>query len=265
MENKALPMFPALDSAVRPTRHAKGLQVALARSPDDVEAAQRLRYRVFAEEMGARTSRRRPGVDEDMFDPWCEHLIVRDGPGDDVVGTYRVLTPEKARRLGTYYAETEFDLTRLQLLRDDVCEVGRACIHPDYRNGAVIARLWQGIALLMLERSYRFLIGCASMGMADGGVAARQVADHVMPSYLAPIEYRVFPRSPLAPADPEAAPPKHDAEALVPPLLRAYLRLGAWVGGDPAWDPDFNTADFFVFLPLSRVTTRYARHFLKAA
>ena len=71
----------------------------------------------------------------------------------------------------------------------------------------------------------RFLIGCASMGMADGGVAARQVADHVMPSYLAPIEYRVFPRSPLAPADPEAAPPKHDAEALVPPLLRAYLRL----------------------------------------
>ena len=258
-------MLLSLDSELRPTPRAHGLHVAFARTPGEVESAQRLRHAVFVGELGASTPCRRPGIEEDMFDPWCEHLIVRDQVRDEVVGTYRVLTPDKARRLGTYYAETEFDLTRLQLLRDDICEVGRACIHPDYRNGAVIARLWQGIALLMLERRYRFLIGCASMGMADGGAAARQVADHVMPSCLAPIEYRVFPRSPLAAAEPGDDWPRHDAVALVPPLLRAYLRLGAWVGGDPAWDPDFNTADFFVFLPLSRLAPRYARHFLKAA
>lgn len=258
-------MLLSLDSELRPAPRGHRLHVAFARTPGEVESAQRLRHAVFVGEMGASTPCRRPGIEEDMFDAWCEHLVVRDPVSEDVVGTYRILTPEKARRLGTYYAETEFDLTRLQLLRDGLCEVGRACIHPDWRSGAVIARLWQGIALLMLQRSYRFLIGCASMGMADGGAAARRVADHVMPSYLAPIEYRVFPRSPLAAADPEGDTPQHDAAALVPPLLRAYLRLGAWVGGAPAWDPDFNTADFFVFLPLARVTHRYARHFLKAA
>jgi len=169
-------MLLSLDSEFRPTPRAHGLQVAFARTPGEVESAQRLRHAVFVEEMGASTPCRRPGIEEDMFDPWCEHLIVRDQVSDEVVGTSRVLTPQRARRLGTYYAETEFDLTRLQLLRDDVCEVGRACIHPDYRNGAVIARLWQGIALLMLEYRYRFLIGCASMGMADGGAAARRRA-----------------------------------------------------------------------------------------
>lgn len=258
-------MLLSLDSELRPPPRAHGLQVGFARTPGEVEAAQRLRYAVFVDEMGASTPCRRPGIEEDMFDAWCEHLIVRDQASDEVVGTYRVLTPDQARRLGTYYAETEFDLTRLQLLRDDVCEVGRACIRADYRNGAVIGRLWQGIALLMLERRYRFLIGCASMGMADGGAAARLVADHVMPSHLAPIEYRVFPRSPLAAANPGGDAPQPDVAALMPPLLRAYLRLGAWIGGEPAWDPEFNTADFFVLLPLARVTARYARHFLRAA
>jgi putative hemolysin len=258
-------MLLPLESEVRRLRHANGLEVSLARTPGDVEAAQRLRHAVFVEEMGASTASRRPGIEEDLFDAWCEHLVVRDTASEEVVGTYRILTPEKARRLGTYYAETEFDLTRLQLLREGICEVGRACIHPAWRSGAVIARLWHGIGRLMVERGYRFLIGCASMSMADGGEAASRVAAHLVPAHLAPIEYRVFARHPLAPREGDEAPERGDAGESAPPLLRAYLRLGAWIGGEPAWDPEFNTADFFVFLPLSRVSARYARHFLKAA
>jgi len=257
-------MLLPLESEVRPARHATGLQVSLARTSADVEAAQRLRHAVFVEEMGASTASRRPGIEEDMFDAWCEHLVVRDAANDEVVGTYRILTPEQARRLGTYYAETEFDLTRLQLLRDGICEVGRACVHPAWRSGAVIARLWQGIARLVIERDYAFLIGCASMSMADGGEAASRVAAHFMPAHLAPIEYRVFPRHPLAGRE-DADAPGHWDVGEAAPLLRAYLRLGAWIGGQPAWDPEFNTADFFLFLPLSRVSARHARRFLEAA
>lgn len=243
-------------------RSGRRLRAVLARTGDEVEAAQRLRYRVFAEEMGARIAGPQSGVDCDFFDPWCEHLLVRDETTDEVVGTYRILTPDRARRLGTFYAETEFDLTRLTLIRNRVCEVGRACIHADYRTGGAIALLWQGIAALMQERGYEYLIGCASISMMDGGVVATRIWQQLPPVQIAPIEYRVFPRHPLVPA--ENAAGGRDVAAVMPALLRAYLRLGAWIGGEPAWDPDFNTADLFVFLPLSRVAPRYVRHYLRA-
>ncbi len=243
-------------------RSGRRLRAMLARTVDEVEAAQRLRYRVFAEEMGARIAGPRPGMDCDFFDPWCEHLLVQDETTDEVVGTYRILTPERARSLRTFYAETEFDLTRLALIRNRACEVGRACIHADYRTGATITLLWQGIAGLMQERGYDYLMGCASVSMADGGVAATRIWEQLPPAQIAPIEYRVFPRHPL-----QANDVSLDAVAspvLMPPLLRACLRLGAWIGGEPAWDPDFNTVGLFVFLPLERVAPRYVRHYLRA-
>ena len=239
------------------------LQVGLARSAAEMDAAKRLRYQVFADEMGARITSRRAGIDEDMFDPWCEHLIVRDEARNDVVGTYRILTPQRAARIGAYYAESEFDLTRLHRLRGDLCEVGRACIHPAYRSGAVISLLWQGLARFMQDEGHRYLAGCASISMADGGIHAARVARHLIERHLAPIEYRVRSRHPLLAMDtPDRTA---DVEPCVPALLRAYLRLGAWIGGEPAWDPDFNTADLFVFLSMANLAPRYARHFLKAA
>ncbi len=244
-------------------RSGRHLRAVLARTGDEVEAAQRLRYRVFTEEMGARITGARAGIDCDFFDPWCEHLLVRDETTGEVAGTYRILAAEHARRLGTFYADTEFDLTRLALLRSRLCEVGRACIHPDYHTGAVIMLLWHGIAAFMQERGHEYLIGCASVSMADGGIGATRIWQQLAPAQVAPIEYRVFPRHPLVPA--ARARADEAAAAAMPPLLKGYLRLGAWIGGEPAWDPDFNTADLFVFLPLARVAARYARHYLRAA
>lgn len=250
----------ALDRHLRPAAKPARpqLSVGLARDRDEIREAQRLRYQVFAGEMGARLPSRTPGIDEDIFDRWCEHLVVRDDRSGEVVGTYRILSPVNARRVG-YYSEGEFDLTRLQHLRPRLVEIGRSCVHPDYRSGAVIALLWQGLAQYMQAHGYDYLMGCASISMADGGHAAASLYQrlaHADPSYLSPLEYRVFPRCPLPLAD-----LRHDAPAELPPLIKGYLRAGAWICGEPAWDPDFNTADLPILMPMARVDSRYARHF----
>ncbi len=252
------PSLAAIPSpAIDPTRH-EGFEVAFARDEDEVRAAQRLRYRVFAEEMGARLKGPAPGIDADHFDPYCEHLIVRERSSGEVVGTYRLLSPSAAKRLGGYYTEEEFDLVRLRVIRPYLVEVGRSCVHPDYRNGPVIFLLWAGLAEYMLSTGYKYLIGCASIPMRDGGRNASAVWHAVKDKHLSPEEWRVFPRQPLA-LDPNA-----DAHAAqVPPLIKGYLRLGAWVAGAPAWDPDFNTADLPILLATYHLNRSYARHFLK--
>lgn len=234
------------------------LSVSLATQASDIVAAQTLRYRVFAEEMGARLNTRTPGLDVDLFDAHCEHLIVRDEDSQEVVGTYRILPPAQARALGSYYSDTEFDLTRLQHLRSSMVEIGRSCVHPSYRNGATIALLWSGLADYMAKHGYEYLAGCASISMADGGHMAASVYRQLQQKALSPVEWRVFPRCPL-PLDALDA----NTAVEVPPLIRAYLRAGAYVCGDPAWDPDFNTADVFVLMPLSRVNRRFTRQPLK--
>ena len=231
--------------------------VGLARTDSEIREAQKLRYRVFAEEMGARLNVREPGVDSDLFDPYCEHLIVRDEAQGRIVGTYRILSPQAAKLVGGYYAETEFDLTRLQNLRSRMVEVGRSCIDPDYRSGSVIALLWAKLAEYMVTNGYEYLIGCASISMADGGHNAANIFQQLIDNNIAPIEYRVFPRSPL--------PFEHLAngqQCEIPPLVKGYLRAGAYVCGEPSWDPDFNTADLLVLLPMSRISPRYVKHFV---
>ena len=242
------------DGAARKSRH---LHVGLATCETEILEAQKLRYRVFADEMGARLATRTPGVDRDIYDPFCEHLIVRDEDAGRIVGTYRILSPAAARRVGGYYSENEFDLTRLQHLRGQLVEIGRSCIDADYRSGAVIALLWSGLARYMQENGYEYLIGCASVSMADGGHAAASLYNRLREKHLAPLEYHVFPRCPLP-----LSSLRGDLDAEAPPLIKGYLRAGAWVCGEPAWDPDFNTADLPILMPIGRVDGRYARHFM---
>jgi putative hemolysin len=230
--------------------------VGFARTPEEIRAAQKLRWRVFADELGARLPARMAGIDHDIFDPYCEHLVVRDDDTGETVGTYRILAPAAARRVGGYYSENQFDLTRLRLLRERMVEIGRSCIHPEHRSGAVIALLWAGLARYMLSSGHAYFAGCASMSMADGGHAAASVFERLRPRHFAPVEYRVFPRSCLPLDELDATRP-----ADAPPLIRGYLSAGAWICGEPAWHPDFNTADFFLFLPLARLNPRHARHF----
>lgn len=235
----------------------QNLWIGLASSESEILEAQKLRYRVFCEEMGARLHTKVPGVDQDLFDAYCKHLIVRDETHGRIVGTYRILTPEASRKVGSYYSETEFDLTRFQHLRGRLVEVGRSCIDPDYRTGTVITMLWAGLSRFMATHGYEYMMGCASITMADGGHNAANIyRELATPRYLAPAEYHVFPRNPL-PAERLYT----EAQAEIPPLLKGYLRVGAQICGAPAWDPDFNTADLLILLSLARMSKRYAKHF----
>jgi putative hemolysin len=232
------------------------LQVAWARDDDALRDAQRLRYRVFSEEMGARLSGP-AGLDVDAFDAYCDHLLVRDLDTLQVVGTYRVLPPHQAARIGRLYAESEFDVSRLTHLRPKLVEVGRSCVHPDYRNGAVIMSLWGGLAAYMMQNGYETMLGCASVGMIDGGHYAANLYTSLPAEALTAPEYRAFPHTPLPVEELRTG-----ANVSPPPLVKGYLRLGAKICGAPAWDPDFNTADFLTLFRLSEINARYARHFI---
>lgn len=243
---------------------AKGeLQVSWARHLDEVRQAQRLRYSVFAQEMGARLPQKVAGHDVDMFDDFCEHLLVRNAATQEVVGTYRVLTPAQAKRVGSFYSDLEFDLVRLRALRPRMVELGRSCVHADHRHGGVILALWGALTQFMLRNQLDITIGCASIPLDHqgvvGGHAAASIWRQLKATHLAPIEQQVQPRLPL--------PLRGLIDTLdmePPALIKGYLRLGAKVLGAPAWDPEFNTADLPLMLKISDLPARYRKHFAGA-
>ncbi len=258
------PGYTGRDRRQAAQRPIGGLQVAWARHEDEVRAAQRLRYQVFAGEMGARLQTQVPGHDVDLFDDFCEHLLVRTSDTREVVGTYRVLTPAQALRIGSTYSDTEFDLTRLRSLRERMVETGRACVHPAHRHGGVILALWSALAGFMERNQLDTMVGCASIplrhggasGIEGGGDAAASIWNQVRRTHLAPIEYHVRPRLPLPLGQFDGT------QAIEPPaLIKGYLRLGAEVLGPPAWDPDFNSADLPMMLRIANLPARYRRHF----
>lgn len=258
------PLPPSASNQARPSHD---FTVGWARHLDEVREAQRLRHEVFAGEMGARLPQKIAGHDIDLFDDYCEHLLVRENTTQQVIGTYRVLTPAQAMRVGGFYSDTEFDLTRLRFLREQMVELGRSCVHRDHRHGGVIMALWSALADFMARNRLDTMIGCASIpmhheaghGMVGGGHAAASIWRQVSEKHLASIEYHVRPRLPL-PVD------QLDGSLSIEPpaLIKGYLRLGAKVLGPPAWDPDFNAADLPMMMRLADLPSRYRKHFLGA-
>lgn len=239
----------------KPKRPA--LQISWASNTSEIKEAQRLRFKVFAEEMGANLPRNAENLDIDDFDSYCDHLLIRDQTSLKVVGTYRVLPPHKALEIGRLYSDSEFDLSRLNHLRPKMVELGRSCVHAEYRSGAVIMALWSGLAQYMQKHDYEIMLGCASIPMADGGHFAASLYNSLSNEQIAPVENHAFPRLPL-PLDRLNG----GLEVEPPPLIKGYLKLGAKICSAPAWDPDFNTADVLTMLRLSEINPRYAKHFL---
>lgn len=249
-----LPTAADPDRSAAPLARAGSLSVTLARDAAEIEQAQRLRHRIFAGELGGRVAEP-GGLDRDIFDFHCLHLIVRDDDRDEVVGTYRMLMPEQARRLGCLYTEQEFWLTRLDPIRDELVELGRSCVHPAYRGGAAIMLLWSAIGAVLARSGHRFLLGCASVPMHDGGAAAATLYRQLAQAHLAPEPWRVWPRERL-PVESFA-----DVPAQTPPLLKGYLRAGARLLGEPHCDPEFGCADFPLMLSVDDLSGRYRRRF----
>lgn len=235
----------------------RSLSVAFARSPSEVREAQRLRYDIFAGEMAARLHTHTPSLDHDDLDEHCRHLLVRDNGSGQVVGCTRILTDRQARQAGGFYSQGEFDIRRILALPGRFMEIGRTCVHAEYRNGATITALWSGLADFIAEHDFDYLIGCASVPLGENGAAAHALFADLAPRYLTAEHLRALPLNPLPRRDEGT-----DAAYSVPPLLKAYLRVGALICGEPCLDPDFQVADLFILLSTRHVERRYARHFM---
>ena len=252
---------------------APRLSVQWARCEEDVRQAQRLRHRVFSQEMGASltlTHGVAPGLDADAFDPFCDHLLVRlvTGDGDEegeLVGTYRVLPPDAARRAGGLYIDTEFDTARLAALRPRAVELGRSCVHPSWRSGGVILALWGALCHYMLLHRLETMIGCASVSLKHGTKPAVRLWHDLRTSHLVDPQWQVLPWTALPLHCDEARPGLQDdllLHASTPPLIKGYLRCGTKLLGPPALDSAFNTADLPMMLRIEDLAPRYRRHFL---
>ncbi len=246
------------------------LELRLSQDPREIEAAQRLRYRVFYEEMGAvpTTAMRASRIDGDRFDAIADHLLVVDLHRGDprtpcVVGCYRVLRESAAHGREAFYTAHEFDLSGVSCASGEIMELGRSCVEPEYRNGAVMQLLWRGIADYIDGHRVGLMLGCASLPGTDPDAAALALSflhHHVLaPEGLRPraLGDRFVPtdRMPAEAVDARAALRQ------LPPLLKAYLRMGGMIGEGAVIDRQFNTIDVCLVLPTERVQANYQRHY----
>jgi putative hemolysin len=230
----------------------------MATRVEDIHAAQVLRFEIFNLELHEGLEQSFAlGRDEDPFDAVCDHLLVEDASTGAVVGTYRLQTGRTAAEKLGYYSAQEFDFTPYEPVRDEIIELGRACVHRNHRNLSVLGLLWKGIAAYARDRKSRYLIGCSSLTSQDPGEGAAMYAD-LRRRHLPQQAFRTVPLAHYAcPMDsPADKPPK------VPKLLAAYLSLGAKICGPPAIVREFKTIDFLTLLDLDSLPLRMVRRYL---
>ena len=248
---------------------AGNLGVRIADTVAEIEAVQALRYRIFYEELGARPSAAAVASrrDFDEFDAVADHLLVVDhsiGPGPEgVVGTYRLILPEAAARVGHFYSADEYDIAPMLAFSGRVLELGRSCVAAEYRNRAVMQLLWRGIAAYVFHHGIDLMFGCASLSGTDPDALATELtylhAHHLAPPEMRPraLPDRYVEMRRLDPATLDA----RRALALLPPLIKGYLRLGGFVGDGAVIDRQFNTTDVAVVVKTDLVTDKYYKHY----
>ncbi len=245
------------------------LEVRLADSEAEIDAAQALRYRVFYTEMAASPTAEMAARhrDFDRFDSICDHLLVIDhnrGPGPDaVIGTYRLIRREAAARAGSFYSSAEYDISRLAAYPGEVLELGRSCVDALYRNRPSMQLLWRGIAAYVFHYGIELMFGCASLPGTDPAALALPLSYlyhyHLAPPALRPLAL-AGRRSEMRLMD-EIGIDAKAALAILPPLIKGYLRLGGFVGDGAVVDHQFNTTDVCVVVKTDLVTEKYFRHY----
>lgn len=243
------------------------LTVEITDDPADIDAVQRLRYRVFADEPGFSDiiGDSATGRDADRFDEFCDHLIVRHRT-DGLIGCARLLPPDRASAAGGWYTATEFDIRGLDEILPATVEMGRVCVATGHRQGSTTALMWAALLTYLDEDDHHYLMGCVSVplgGPGPRGSALRGLRDALRDKHCAP--WIAYPHRPPVidgrQLD-DIAPPD---VLTVPPLMRAYLRLGARVSGDPAIDEIFDVGDFVTIIDRSRGNARYLERLRSAA
>ena len=277
MLDKAMEKLTEFSAADALLASKGGLHVRLARSGREIGAAQRLRYRVFYEELSAipGPSAKAQRSDADRFDDFCDHLIViRQGPSQEpdpimleegeLVGTYRLMRQEMAKRLGAFYTEDEFDITPMLASHPDLhfLELGRSCVLKPYRTKPVLELLWQGIWNYVRNHKVDVMFGCASFEGTDPAAHAAALT-FLARNCAAPPEWRVkaLPHRAVAMDRIAGALDPKQALRTLPPLIKGYLRLGCYIGEGAVIDTAFNTLDVLIILPVAAINKRYFTHF----
>lgn len=247
------------------------VEVKLAQGEDEVEAAQRLRYRVFYEEYAAKPSEEmaRERRDMDDFDRVADHLVVIDNsiedPIDRIVGTYRLLRHEAADKHGSFYTSDEYDIDPLINSGSTLLELGRSCVLANYRTRPVLQLLWEGIIEFMLEHNVGTMFGCASLYGTDIEALSKQLAYlhhyHLAPEDIRPkaLESRYVDMNLHAKEDLN----EREIFKSLPPLIKGYLRVGCTIGEGAVIDEQFNTTDVCIVLPMQKFAPRYRKHYAR--
>lgn len=243
------------------------ISVRLAQTPGEITDAQRVRYRVFFDEYGAKPSPTAANLqlDSDEYDEHADHLIVIDGSDgqDKIVGTYRLLQRAAADKCGQFYSSNEFNISPILDSGLSLLELGRSCVLPEYRTKKVLQMLWQGIADYITERDIDLMFGCASLHTTNINEIAEPLSYmhhfHPSPENLRPfalddryIDMNIIPKDEI------------DAKRVfvsLPPIIKGYLRVGGTIGNGAVLDPDFNTTDVCVIVQTQLLTDRYRKHY----
>jgi putative hemolysin len=257
-------MITIIQKQGSPSIRAGSLEVKLASNLAELDAAMRLRFEVFNLELqeGLVSSYDR-GYDTDAYDAYCDHLVVKDLTSDEVVGTYRLLRGSQAERHIGFYSENEFDLSNLKRLEGETLELGRSCIAASHRSFATLNLLWTAITKYAVERNLSHLFGCASLHISETS-EVQPVYSYLRANHFAPEKYRVYPVESCRMAvseDVEERVSSRSARSKLSPILKGYLRAGAMIGGAPAYDAEFGTADVLVILEIEKMTGRYKHHY----
>jgi len=250
---------------------AGNLEIRLAETPAEVDAALALRYRVFYDEMAAKPTAEMAAKkrDFDRFDEACDHLLVLDrrrGDGPEaVIGTYRLIRRPTALRMGGFYSADEYDISALVNYPGEILELGRSCIDAQHRNNTTMTMMWRGLASYVLGHSIDVMFGCASLPGTDPKSMATPLAylyhHHLAPEHLRPraLAHRYVDMNLLPPEQAD----RRAALAALPPLIKGYLRLGGFVGDGAVIDHQFNTVDVCVVVKTDLVTGKYFRHYIR--
>ena len=247
-------------------------ELRLASDPRDLRAAQRLRYQVFVGEMGSDGPLvdHAEGLERDGFDGICDHLLLIDRQRDaakleDVVGVYRLLPGDRLQPGQSFYSESEFDLSALKGSGRKLLELGRSCVHPDYRGGAAMMLMWNRLADYVLERGIELMFGTASFPGTDVAALAQPLAwlhhHHLAPEGLRPVALPPG-RVEMAVLPPEALD-RRGAMQATPALIKAYLRLGGFVGDGAFVDRAFNTTDVLLVMDTQRMSLKHRDYYVR--
>ncbi len=244
------------------------LEVRLAENAQELEESQGLRYHVFVEERGAKPSEeeKRLSRDFDAFDPYCDHLLVLEHKSRErpqVVGTYRLFKRSAMQAVGRFYSESEFDVSCVKRIPGEILELGRSCVHPGYRNRAVMQLLWRGIGAYVEANRIELMFGCASLHGKE--VAPhREALGYLYHYHLAPPELRLRALPERYVAMDGMSREEVNAKAAfasLPALIKGYLRLGGFIGDGAVVDAEYNTVDVGILVKTEQVTARYAQRY----